>query len=140
MQDIHESTKLMYSELNLATLASRAAIALDNMSLGRNYNKAAILALAQQGSHRLSENNYDWKAILAVYNALQTNGFKKPNDIQHEDDAFIGDAQHRFKQLLELEDSSPTSEEIKKLREFCVALSSSMWALERSPFSEDNWI
>ena len=138
MQNVHEPTEVMDSDLNLASLASRAAIALDNMSLGRNYSRAVILALAQQGSHRLSEANCDRTAILAVYSALQTDRVEKFSALQHEDDAFISDAQNRFKRLLELENASPTSEEIKELRKFCVALSRSMSAFQSSPFDAED--
>lgn len=121
-------------DLNLASLASRAAIALDNLSLGRDFNRAAIRVLAEQGQTRLAEGIPDRVTTLAIFGAMRSRIDAAPSMIGEE---FYQNAKTLFDRLLKLDENRPGPTELAELRNFCVDLSRSVSALLSSPFEPE---
>lgn len=128
------SQKRSKVEMDLASLASQAAIALDELALGRRTELTAITELVQKVQASLpSHQSIDVPTAVAVQRALVALPEAAHGTTVNE---LLDSASELTKRLSNLvaNDEHQDIEEIKRLRSFCVALSRSAMSLEGSPY------
>jgi len=110
------------SEGDLAGLASLAAIALDEFTLGRGANLDAVKELADEVAAKFPNQAFDPTAAIAVRRAfVETPGFRKVTTVGELREETMG-LLARLSRFA-ADPHSTGEEEAARLRTFCVALS-----------------
>lgn len=122
-------------EMDLASLASLAAIELDDLLLGRRKQFDAVQLLAQRIASGVPDGQpLDDSTVVAMHHALIEDPSGAPTTMTElkTTAAVLSD------QMAKLvgEDTNNAMDLIKKLRSFCVALSKHSMAIHRSPYDE----
>lgn len=121
-------------EMDLASLASQAAIDLDDLLLGRRKELMAVKVLAAKIAASLpSGQTMDATTAVAVQRALiETPGLPQSTTVNE----LLNSAAELTARLSKLvsEPEPKDTEEVRQLRSFCVALSRSSTVLQGSPY------
>ena len=122
-------------EMDLASLASQAAIDLDDLLLGRRKELNAVRVLAKQIATNLpSGQAMDPTTAVAVQRALiETPGLPQSTTVS-ELLTSAAKLTSRLSELVGKQEPTDNVDEVKQLRSFCLALSRNSTALQRSPY------
>jgi hypothetical protein len=141
-----QPTRISATDPNLAFLASRAAIQLDRMIQGKSTSNEAVRELAGQlksATFHVAQEEpaalWDPSTVSLLRNAIDAKGTSPVTTI----DELIGAATKIAQQLETTTDQSKNTTDIERLRSFCVGLSNSAIAHERSQietsFEKPQW-
>ena len=134
MSALHHVPKPLELEMDLASLASQAAIELDDLLLGRRKDLTAVGVLVDKIAAGLPEGKpLDATTVVAIQRALiDTPGSKQTTTVS-ELQSSAAEMTARLSGLITEEDVKG-SDVLERLRAFCVALSKHSTALQRSPY------
>jgi hypothetical protein len=134
MSALHHVPKPLELEMDLASLASQAAIELDDLLLGRRKDLTAVGVLVDKIAAGLPEGKpLDATTVVAIQRALiDTPGSKQTTTVS-ELQSSAAEMTARLSGLITEEDVKG-SDVLVRLRSFCVALSKHSTALQRSPY------
>jgi hypothetical protein len=134
MSALHHVPKPLELEMDLASLASQAAIELDDLLLGRRKDLTAVGVLVDKIAAGLPEGKpLDATTVVAIQRALiDTPGSKQTTTVS-ELQSSAAEMTARLSGLITEEDVKG-SDVLERLRSFCVALSKHSTALQRSPY------
>jgi hypothetical protein len=122
-------------EMDLASLASQAAIDLDDLLLGRRKELTAVKVLAEKIAASLPlGQTMDATTAVAVQRALiETPGLPQTTTVNELVNS-AAELTARLSKLVAKPEPKENPDEVKQLRSFCVALSRSSTALQGSPY------
>src|SRR6266487_4599571 len=135
MSALHQVPQPLELEMDLASLASQAAIELDDLLLGRRKELTAVSVLVDKIAAGLPKGKpLDATTVVAIQRALiDTPGSKQTttvSELQHS----AAEMTARLSALVAGTDVESQSVNLEQLRAFCVALSKHSTALQRSPY------
>jgi hypothetical protein len=136
MSALHHVPQPLELEMDLASLASQAAIELDDLFLGRRKDLTAVGVLVDKIAAGLPEGKpLDATTVVAVQRALiDTPGSKQTTTVS-ELQSSAAEMTARLSGLINGGDVKPPAPDVlEQLRSFCVALSKHSTALQRSPY------
>lgn len=130
-----QRTQPLELEMDLASLASQAAIELDDLLLGRRTDLSVVSVLVDKISAGLPKGKpFDTTTVVAIQRALiDTPGSKQATTVS-ELQTSADEVTKRLSNLLTQANSQSQGTNIEQLRSFCVALSKHSTALQRSPY------
>ena len=134
MSALHHVPQPLELEMDLASLASQAAIELDDLLLGRREELTAVAVLVDKIAAGLPEGKpLDATTVVAVQRALiDTPGSKQTTTVS-ELQSSAAEMTARLSGLITGVDVKAPNV-LEQLRSFCVALSKHSTALQRSPY------
>ena len=134
MSALHHVPQPLELEMDLASLASQAAIELDDLLLGRRKDLTAVGVLVDKIAAGLPEGKpLDATTVVAVQRALiDTPGSKQTTTVS-ELQSSAAEMTARLSGLI-TESDVKAPNLLEQLRSFCVALSKHSTALQRSPY------
>ncbi len=134
MSALHHVPQPLELEMDLASLASQAAIELDDLLLGRRKDLTAVGVLVDKIAAGLPQGKpLDATTVVAVQRALiDTPGSKQTTTVS-ELQSSAAEMTARLSGLITESDVKAPSL-LEQLRSFCVALSKHSTALQRSPY------
>ena len=134
MSALHHVPQPLELEMDLASLASQAAIELDDLLLGRRKDLTAVGVLIDKIAACLPQGKpLDATTVVAVQRALiDTPGSKQTTTVS-ELQSSAAEMTARLSGLITESDVNAPNL-VEQLRSFCVALSKHSTALQRSPY------
>lgn len=134
MSALHHVPQPLELEMDLASLASQAAIELDDLILGRRKDLTAVGVLIDKIAAGLPEGKpLDATTVVAIQRALiDTPGSKQTTTVS-ELQSSAAEMTARLSGLITGGDVK-AADVLEQLRSFCVALSKHSTALQRSPY------
>jgi hypothetical protein len=134
MSALHHVPQPLELEMDLASLASQAALELDDLLLGRRKDLTAVGVLVDKIAAGLPEGKpLDATTVVAVQRALiDTPGSKQTTTVS-ELQSSAAEVTARLSGLITGSDVKAPNL-LEQLRSFCVALSKHSTALQRSPY------
>jgi hypothetical protein len=134
MSALHHVPQPLELEMDLASLASQAAIELDDLLLGRRKDLTAVGVLVDKIAAGLPQGKpLDATTVVAVQRALiDTPGSKQTTTVS-ELQSSAAEMTARLSGLI-TESDVKAPNLLEQLRSFCVALSKHSTALQRSPY------
>lgn len=122
-------------EMDLGSLASQAAIQLDDLLLGRSQQLGALRVLADKIIEGLPQDEpLDAATVVAVQRALVDTAGSVPSKTVSELQVRAAELSRKFLEIVGNTSQATMEQDLRQLRSFCVALSRHSAALQRSPY------